>query len=152
MKQFRIYVAVPLTHRRNRERAQCICDFFRENGAEVISPWVAEKVPKQDLTTPEQVYQRDTYAVKLSNAMVADVSDPSLGVGMEIMLAQNKGIPIVCLHEQGINISWMVVGCPGVKLIPYSPGKIDEALKKTVLFLKLLPETVEEHPKRLEKE
>ena len=138
MRRMRVYVAVPLTHDRDRERAQYICESLRGAGFEATSPWVAEEDAKQALI-PQEVYDRDVLAVAVSDAVVAEVSVPSLGIGMELMVAVSKGMPIACLHEKGRTVSWMVLGAPGVHLVPYTLDCIDEGLKNTTTWLRSLP-------------
>lgn len=137
MSRMRVYVAVPLTHDRYRERAQYICESLRDAGAEVTSPWVAEDDPKQALI-PQEVYDRDVLAVAESDAVVAEVSAPSLGIGMEIMAALSKDIPIACLHEKGRTVSWMVLGAPGINFFTYTLDCIDEGMKNTTKWLRSL--------------
>ena len=137
MRRIRVYVAVPLTHLRDRERAVRICKYLRVVDAEVMSAWVAEEDAKQGLTAQE-VYTRDISAIGASDAMLVEVSAPSVGVGMEVMTALRAGIPIACLHEKGSRVSWMVLGAPGVHFIPYARGSIDEALVNTAVWLRSL--------------
>ena len=134
MRRKRVYMAVPLTHRRDIKRAQQICEFLTNKGIEVTSPWVAEEDAKQALN-PQEIYDRDVLAVAESDAVVAEVSAPSFGIGMELMVAVIKGIPIACLYEEGKNVSWMVLGAPRVNLVPYPPGGIDEGMRSTSAWL-----------------
>jgi len=135
MSQKRVYVAVPITHGCNRTLAERLIKFLEAEGMNVTSCWVAEEEPKEDLKTPEEVYCRDIAAVSASDAFVAEVSKPSLGIGMELMVAVNKGIPIVCLCENGSSISWMVRGIPSVKIVSYTLDCFDEALESVVDLL-----------------
>lgn len=138
MSRMRVYVAVPLTHRRDILRAQQICEFLTNKGMEVTSPWVAEEDAKQALT-PQEVYDRDVLAVAESDAVVAEVSVPSFGIGMELMVALSKGTPITCLYEKEKTISWMVLGANKINFITYTLDCIDEGLKKTTNWLQSLP-------------
>jgi hypothetical protein len=134
MSQTRVYVAVPLTHSRGKTRAQYICKFLTDAGFKVTSPWVARKDTKQALT-PQGVYDRDVLAIAASDAVIAEVSVPSLGIGMELMVALSKGIPIVCLHEKGESVSWMVLGAPGVHIVSYPHGCLDQGMKNVSVWL-----------------
>ncbi len=138
MSRMRVYVAVPLTHRRDIKRAQQICEFLTNKDIEVASPWVAENDPKQGLDE-KNVYDRDVLAVAASDAVIAEVSAPSFGIGMELMVAVSSGIPIACLHEKETDISWMVLGAPKVKPIPYTLDCIDDGLNETIMWLRSLP-------------
>jgi hypothetical protein len=55
--------------------------------------------------------------------IVADVSIPSLGVGMEVMLAHTSGKQVICVHRRGTRVSWMVRGMPGAILIEFRDGR-----------------------------
>ena len=135
MRRKRVYVAIPLTHRRNRAEAQRICEFLTNQGVEVTSPWVAEEDAKQGLNAQE-VYDRDVLAVAKSDAVVAEVSEPSLGIGMELMMALKTGIPTACLYEKGKSVSLMVLGAPKVYLVEYPSDGIDEGLRNMVAWLR----------------
>ena len=139
MRKKRVYVAVPLTHRRKLTQAQVICEFLRTENLHVTSPWVAEEDAKAGLTRPK-VYDRDVLAVARSDAVVAEVSEPSHGIGMELMVALNTGTPVTCLYEEASRISWMVLGAPRVHLIPYPAGCIEEVLENVATWLRSLPQ------------
>jgi hypothetical protein len=145
-RQKRVYVAVPLTHGRKRTRAQNICRFLRKEGLRVTSHWVAEKDAKQGLNK-QAVYDRDVLAVAESDAVVAEVSEPSLGIGMELMVALTTGTPTAVLYEEGRSVSWMVLGAPGVHSVPYCSECIDESLENVAAWLHRLP--LMSNPKRL---
>lgn len=140
MKQMQIYVAVSLTYSRDEKLTRHICQFLTNIGAKVMSPWVAQEEPKQGLT-PEEVFERDFGALAKSDAVVAEVSLPSTGVGMELMAALKAKLPIACLHKKGDTVSFLVRGALGIKPIQYSPGCIDEGLKEAVEYLQLRART-----------
>ncbi len=56
------------------------------------------------------VYQRDTAWIQACDAMIAEVSTPSHGVGYEIAYAIGLGKPILCLYRQGARVSKMITG------------------------------------------
>ena len=47
-----------------------------------------------------------------SDALIAEVTVPSTGVGYEICRALVKGIPVLCLHSPDAAVSAMVLGNP----------------------------------------
>lgn len=89
--------------------------------------------------TSRNVYTRDMYWLDNSDVVIAEVTQPSLGVGMEIEHAiRNKsGIPILCLFDMNIvkPISKMILTCPYVKLVGYSD--ISHAKKVIKDFIEL---------------
>jgi len=68
-----------------------------------------------------QIYQRDIAWLKQADVIVAEVTAPSLGVGLEIGLAQTMQKPILCLYRPQPNkkISAMIVGCPDIVVKSY---------------------------------
>ena len=62
------------------------------------------------------VYQRDTTWVEACDAMIAEVSTPSLGVGYEYGLAVQLGKPALCVYRSGVRLSKMITGNPAPNL------------------------------------
>ncbi|MCG3215295.1 MAG: hypothetical protein KAS63_01125 [Candidatus Heimdallarchaeota archaeon] len=74
--------------------------------------------------SPVIVFERDMSWLKGSSVIVADVNEPSHGVGMEIMYAYNHDIPVVCLlDEKNKPLSRMVEGSPHILLVSYEEEK-----------------------------
>jgi nucleoside 2-deoxyribosyltransferase len=62
--------------------------------------------------TNEYIYKRDIEWIDYSQAMIADVSNPSLGVGYEIAYARHIcEMPILAVARVGTNVSAMIAGC-----------------------------------------
>ncbi len=59
-----------------------------------------------------QVYERDVIWIRNADALIAEVSVPSHGVGYEIAFALNAGKPVLCLFQEGRKISKMISGNP----------------------------------------
>ena len=62
--------------------------------------------------TPEEVYKRDVEWVTNCDALVAEVSTPSHGVGYEIALANYLHKPVLCCFRDGKKVSKMISGNP----------------------------------------
>lgn len=62
------------------------------------------------VVTPEEVYHRDVNWVTECDALIAEVSTPSHGVGYEIALALSLGKPVLCLYRSGRKVSKMITG------------------------------------------
>jgi nucleoside 2-deoxyribosyltransferase len=60
--------------------------------------------------SPEEVFQRDTAWLRSCDAVIAEVSTPSHGVGFEIAYALERGKPVLCLARGGVRISTMLPG------------------------------------------
>ena len=103
-------------------------------GAEVVSWHVVdpelEKV--ESAMTEEEIYARDLGLLAKSDAVLAEVTVPSLGVGYEICRALVLGIPVLCLHRPDAAVSAMLLGNPepGIRVRAYS----DEEELKIILM------------------
>jgi len=60
--------------------------------------------------------------VEECDALIAEVSTPSHGVGYEIALALLLGKPVLCCYQKGRRVSKMITGndMPTLKLMTYS--------------------------------
>jgi nucleoside 2-deoxyribosyltransferase len=70
---------------------------------------------------PAEVYQRDIEWIQECDAVVAEVSTPSHGVGYEIAYALSLRKPVLCCHRQEARVSKMLTGndSPGMVVKPY---------------------------------
>jgi hypothetical protein len=78
---------------------------------------------------PREVFERDSNWVRDCEAMIAEVSTPSLGVGYEYALAVQLGKPVLCAHRSGLRISKMITGnpAPNLTVVAYSAeAELDE--------------------------
>jgi len=65
---------------------------------------------------PRAVYARDVDWIRASEALIAEVSVPSHGVGYEIGFALGLGKPVLALYRQGRKVSKMISGNPDAHL------------------------------------
>lgn len=135
----RVYLSMPVIVNRNIELAQFIAKIVRENGLEVSSYWVAEEDPGTSMP-PELVCKRDISALDDSDVVIADVSKPSVGVGMEIMYSIIHKKEVICLHRKGEALSKLLIGMPGKTLIEY------ETLQELHAELSRILEQVDKRP------
>ncbi len=116
------YISGPIVHGclRKDDFYACAVTALEKMGVEVFAPQFLSN------RGPEEVYKRDIEKVRESDFLVAEVSDPSLGVGMELMLAIELSKPILLFrHKNARPLSFMVRGAPGNVLFEYS--SIEEA-------------------------
>lgn len=73
----------------------------------VVHPDVLELEKK---FTPDQIYSRDIQWLKECDCVIAEVSNPSLGVGYEVSYALQIGKPVLCLYKKGIFLTRMLLG------------------------------------------
>ena len=74
----------------------------------------------QDTTSPLPLFSNATPSVRDCDVLVAEVSTRSHGVGMEIMLAQVLGKPIIALYQSSAPVSRLLQGIPNTRLIEYT--------------------------------
>ncbi len=71
------------------------------------------------------IFERDTGWLRESDIIVAEVTQPSLGVGYEIALGESLGIRIICLFKQKSgNLSAMIKGNRKLEVLEYT--SVDE--------------------------
>ena len=94
------------------ETYQLMYNFLEETGAEALCWHVADpELEKVEMKmTEEEIYSRDMGLLEKSDALIAEVSVPSTGVGYEICRALVKGIPVLCLYRPDAIVSAMVLG------------------------------------------
>jgi nucleoside 2-deoxyribosyltransferase len=82
-----------------------------------------------------EIYERDVAWLRSADALVAEVSTPSHGVGYEIAKAEEWGKPILCLYRSNApkRISAMIGGNRGLLTVRYED--LDEAMKSIDDFL-----------------
>jgi hypothetical protein len=82
----------------------------------------------EKVVVPEEVFLRDTAWIEACQAMVAEVSTPSHGVGFEIAMALWLGKPVLCCHRRGAPVSKMITGNPSPRLQVRAYDGPDEAV------------------------
>lgn len=79
---------------------------------------------KMDDATPKEIYERDIRMLSQSKIILADVNEPSHGVGMEIMYGIKHDIPAICLiMKKNLPLSRMVEGSPNTLILEYETEK-----------------------------
>ncbi|MDQ7844756.1 MAG: nucleoside 2-deoxyribosyltransferase [Armatimonadota bacterium] len=100
-----------------------IVDALQERGYQVLTTHVADPDVLEQETrrgmTAQQIYARDLRWLAASDIVVAEVSTPSLGVGVEVAEAARLGKPILALCQAGVPLSAMVAGHPALRVITY---------------------------------
>ena len=89
-----------------------IVDFLKEAGHHILTEHVVhpDVLELEEEFTPEQVYTRDIKWLTSSDCLIAEVSNPSLGVGYEICYALRINKPVLCIHREGILMTKMLSG------------------------------------------
>lgn len=83
----------------------------------------------EEVESPHEVYERDVNWIRGADALIAEVSVPSHGVGYEIGFALDSGKPVLCLSQHGRKISKMITGNPHPGLQTRTYSRVDEAVQ-----------------------
>ena len=126
----RIYLSVPMIVNRDSSTAAVMAKAIRDSGNVVSSPWVLGPIEAHDLKVLN-IFERDMRGAEESDAILADVSSPSTGVGMELMAAFKAGKKIIVAAKAGSTVSRMLLQMDGKQSIEFE----DQA----DLYAKLLP-------------
>ncbi len=95
-------------------------------------------VALEAVVSPGEVYERDVIWIRKADALIAEVSVPSHGVGYEIGFALNVGKPVLCMSQQGRKVSKMISGNPDPNLLLRTYKDNEDAIKALREFLKEL--------------
>ena len=110
-----IYFACSITGGRTFESAyQEFTRALLAGGHEVPTAHLAESnvMALEKVINPREVYDRDVAWIRDCDALIAEVSVPSHGVGYEIGFALEQDKPVLCLAQSDIAISKMITGNP----------------------------------------
>jgi len=135
----KVYFACSITGgRENAHLYQNIVTAIKNSGAELLSELFANKSVDagkglsvvKDMSK-QQVWEWDLNWIKEADAIIAEVTQPSLGVGYEIAKAEEWGKPILALFYQpsGKRLSAMIEGSTLNKTIYYDD---DTDLRKII--------------------
>ena len=84
---------------------------------------------------PGEIYERDTAWIRACEALVAEVSTPSHGVGYEVAYALNLNKPVLCVYREGQPVSKMLTGNshPSISVKSYRDAEEAVAIIRTFL-------------------
>lgn len=109
-----IYFACSIRGGGDTSNYQTIVDSIKDAGGNVLSEiFVGDVLKYGGSPLPaDEIYQRDVQMIENCDAMIAEVSNPSLGVGYELAYAEKLGRPILCLVDinSSNRLSAMVAG------------------------------------------
>jgi nucleoside 2-deoxyribosyltransferase len=110
------------------------------DGHEIPTAHLADAgvVALEGLVSPRDVYDRDVNWIRQADALIAEVSVPSHGVGYEVGLALDAGKPVLCLFQQGRKVSKMITGNPHPQLRTRTYADAREAIRLARDFVREL--------------
>lgn len=119
-----IYFSCSITGGRNEQPVYAaIVRALLEDGHRVPTALLASPRVTELETAVEarEVFRRDVAWVHECDALVAEVTTPSHGVGYEIALALMLEKPVLCCHRAGKAVSKMITGNdhPRLRVTPY---------------------------------
>lgn len=139
----KLYFACSITGGREFEHVyQALIDALVADGHEIPTAHLADTtvVELETRVSPREVYARDVTWISESDALLAEVSVPSHGVGYEIGYALEAGKPVLCISQQGRKVSKMITGNPHASLTTQTYRDIAEAVRLAREFIRLLRE------------
>ena len=113
---------------------------MQAQGHEVLSAHVADPavLEREKNVSARVVFDRDVAWIDECDAMVAEVSTPSLGVGYEYAYAIQRGKPVLCVYRAGLRMSKMILGNPASNLTVATYQNEVELDQKVDAFLESL--------------
>ena len=114
----KVYLSVPMIANRALPRAKEMARAISDAGHTISSPWVLGPLEKDRATV--NIFHRDKEATEASDILVADVTDPSIGVGMEIMAAYKAGKRIILVAKKGKITSGMLAHMDRREFVEYA--------------------------------
>ena len=111
----KIYFACSITGgREDEDTYQKMVGLLLSMGIDVPSAHIAETgIEEVDAREdPHDIYFRDVTWIEESDLLIAEVSTPSHGVGYEIGYALDLNKPVLCLYQNLVGVSKMILGNP----------------------------------------
>ncbi len=119
-----LYFACSLTGGRQDEGVYgVIVTHLEGSGHEIPTAHLADPgvMELEKVTAADEIYARDIRWINNCNALIAEVSTPSHGVGYEIAYALGLSKPALCCYRKGVTVSKMILGndSPGLTVSSY---------------------------------
>ena len=101
-----------------------IVDYLLAAGHQVPTAHLARQdvMVQERVVDPVEVYARDVAWVRACDALIAEVTTPSHGVGYETALALSLRKPVLCCYQEGAAVSKMITGNiePSITVMAYT--------------------------------
>lgn len=129
-----LYFSCSLTGGRQDEQIYgAIVRHLERAGHEIPTAHLADPgvMDLEKISAADEIYKRDTGWIMECDALIAEVSTPSHGVGYEISYALRKSKPVLCCYREGVTVSKMILGND-------SPGLVVESYRSEADALELI--------------
>ena len=105
----------------DQEMIFSIINRLSKNGQVINETAFKKSYSNSETLSDEQIFLRDIKWIEKSDILIADVSSSSIGVGYEIAIAEERGLPIIGLwkKDKEKKCSAMIKGNYKIKLIGY---------------------------------
>lgn len=116
-----------------------LIDAIRPHATVLTEIFADKKLTPQGMNKPaNEIWETDLAWVRQADAIIAEVTNPSLGMGYEIAKAEEWKKPVLALYRPSPDrkLSAMILGSPNVKNFEYRTVK--DALPIIVAFLQSL--------------
>lgn len=135
-----LYFACSLTGGREHEAIYgVIVRHLLQAGHQVPTAHLADPsvMELEAIESADDIYRRDIAWITACDALIAEVSTPSHGVGFEVAFALGLEKPVLCCYREGVTVSKMILGnsMPGLVVSSYADAaqalaRIDDFLEK----------------------
>jgi 2'-deoxynucleoside 5'-phosphate N-hydrolase len=133
-----IYFSCSITGGRQDQAAyQSIVAALLADGHTVPTAILADQdiLSLETVTSAEDIYHRDIAWLDGCDAVVAEISTPSHGVGYEIAYALEKDKPVLCGYQRQRKVTKMILGNDHPNLKAFGYHDIDEMIREMRGFL-----------------
>jgi nucleoside 2-deoxyribosyltransferase len=137
-----IYFSCSITGGRQDQAVYAaIVDHLLAQGHKVPTAHLSSEqiLAEETVIEPREVYDRDLNWVEECDALIAEVSTPSHGVGYEIALALFLGKPVFCCYRNGRRVSKMILGNNHPKLKIYEYEEVGDLIAAMEGFITTNP-------------
>ena len=135
----KIYFAASIRGGRENQAVFAQLIAFIKQNAQVLTEHIGSDSLTEEgenMMSDEAIFTRDIEFIQQADAVIAEVSTPSLGVGYELGFAESLGKPVLCLYNSMAEkpLSAMISGTAYFKLKRHT--EIDESFRAIQEFLK----------------
>lgn len=119
----------------NKDIYNKIINVLSKNGYSLISNWVDDK----SKPNPEKLFEEASDAIRKSDLLVAEITNPSTGVGQQISLAIAWKLPVIMLIKENVKDSsrfTLGMDSPLLKKVEYNFSSIELKLHKSLEKIK----------------
>jgi hypothetical protein len=121
-KMKKVYFACSIRGGGDKSVFGTLVDAIKSRAELLTEIFVADGLRPEGSPLPEKaIWERDIAWVKEADLIIAEVSNPSLGVGYEIAKAEEWDKPVLALYkpQDGKKLSAMIAGSPSVIVVEY---------------------------------